>query len=89
MSNQWGSQPWIHPGNPLAFQGPNDPYYPKGPVETFEGNYALKQFHASHTFVPYNSPNSICDFIANVDNKAGSRNNSMLPYSTTGYWKPK
>ena len=91
MSNQhqFGPQPWNHPGNSLSINGPDDYYYPRGPHETFAGNYALKEFHSNNTFVPYKSPNPICDWFSNVDNSNGSRQNSMLSYSTSGSWKPK
>lgn len=72
MSFNYSNQPWLNPGNPLSFQGPG---------QTFEGNYALKQFHSQHT-----SPNPICDFVANVDNGTGSRCGQRLPYYTNGNW---
>jgi hypothetical protein len=88
MSNNIGT-PWNDPIHPLYCGNPTDPYCPnilKG--ETLESQYNLKLFHSTNTFVPYSSPNPICDFMSNIDNSAGCRNNSRLPYSTNGYWKP-
>jgi hypothetical protein len=87
--NNFGRQPWSHPSNPLAFQGPSDPYWPAGPGQTFAGNNALKEFHNQYTFVPYKTPSPICDFIANIDHNSGTQCNGILPYSTSGSWVKK
>lgn len=88
MNNNIGT-PWNDPMNPLYCGNPTDPYHPnilQG--QTLQSQFNLKQYHLSHTYVPYSSPNPFCDFISNIDNDSGSRNGSRLPYSTNGYWKP-
>lgn len=72
-------QPWLDHNNPLSIKGPYDPYFPRGPGETMEGNYALKVLHATHTYVPPPKPGFL-------DHVTGKQNDAI--FLKPGYWTP-